>query len=72
MTYLKSNANKCFYNKQQLQGYFSNTSGHYCIMYGHSKCKKKMLNNLLKKFKRNYVLYNDKLILKIYKSNDKK
>jgi len=41
-------------------------------MYGLFKCKNKTLNKLFKTFKGNYFSYNDKLKLKMFKSNFKK
>jgi len=72
LKFLKSNAYKFFFNKQQLQGYFSNTCGHYCMMYGLFKSKKKTLNFFLSEFKKNDYFFNDNFIIKMFKNHFKK
>lgn len=63
---LKKNSKKFTYNKQQVQGYFSNTCGHYCILFSLYKCKKKTTKYFLNTFNKNDYIYNDRLVLSLF------
>lgn len=72
LRFLNKNSISYSSNKQPLQGYFSNTCGHYCILYGLFKCENHSLKYFLKNFSKRNSLYNDKLIIKMFKKSFKK
>ncbi|QKS69581.1 putative virion-maturation protease [Drosophila-associated adintovirus 2] len=63
---LKRNSKKFTFNRQQVQGYFSNTCGHYCILFSLFKSKNKTTKYFLNTFKKNDYMYNDKIILRLF------
>lgn len=72
ITFLRRNSKRFTFNKHQLQGQFSNTCGHYCMVYSLYKSSNKTLKQFQKKFsKRNFIL-NDFKILKMFTNSFKK
>jgi len=67
INFLKKNSEKFSYNKQQVQGYFSDTCGHYCILFSIYKGRNSSTKYFLNIFKKNDYIYNDKLILRLFK-----
>lgn len=67
--FLRRNSKRFTSNKQQIQGQFSNTCGHYCMVYSLYKSSNKTMKQFLKKFSKRNFISNDLKILKMYKNN---
>lgn len=67
LTFLTKNCTKFNSNKQQIQGYFSNTCGHYCLLFSLYKSQDRSLKLFLRQFKKNDYDFNDKKVIQLYK-----
>lgn len=61
--FLKRNSKNFKINYQQVQGYFSTTCGHYCMLYSLYKSQNKSLKLFLNQFKKNDYNYNDRKVV---------
>lgn len=64
LKFLNCNSKKITINKQQIQGYFSDTCGHYCLLYSLYKSKNKSMKLFVNQFKSTDYNFNDKKVVK--------
>lgn len=61
--FLKNNSKQNIINSRQLQGFFSKTCGHYCLLYSLYKSQNKSLKLFLMEFNKQNLNFNDRKVV---------